>query len=592
MLELARRSLYLAGGGRRWRWTLVVALAVTVSLFETIGAGLIFGLLSLVASPSDEVDLPLLGDVRSALGGDEARILTIAATVVAAFFLLRALVVIGAAYVQARVTQNAGARLSVRLHAGYLRMPYAIYTATNSSTHIRNINDTVQRVVADVFVQGARLVSEAAVMLALVILLVVTSPMATALLVFVMLPSVLAVNRYVQPRLTTLGVEAQTLGGSTLRLLQESLHGLRDIRMVDREQHFGSRYARARFALAHNRQTRTVLQQIPLVAVETSLVLFISGLLVLAIATGDSAAQVLPVLGMFAYVGLRLKPSLNQLLTSMNGLRYTQASINDLYEDLKRAEAWLASPPAKGELTFARDIALDHVSFRYGGAERPALRDVQFRIARGSSVGIVGPTGGGKSTLIDVLIGLLEPDEGQVLVDGVDIRTAKSAWLGRLGVVPQTIFLLDDSLRRNIALGDEDGAVDEQRLQSALACAQLLSFVDALPDGLDTPLGEAGVRVSGGERQRIGIARALYRQPDVLVLDEGTSALDNRTEAELIAAIDALRGSYTLVIVAHRLSTVERCDQVHVLEGGRLVSSGTYEQLLASSESFQRLTLG
>jgi ATP-binding cassette subfamily C protein len=591
MLSLIRRSLHLAAGGRRWPWLLVVGLAVVVSLIEAAGAVLIFALVSLVSSQQGGLRVPVLGDVRPWLGGDDHnRVVVTAAALVGAFFVVRGCIVVGAAYVQARVTQSAGARLSIRLHEGYMAMPYSTYVRTNSSTHIRNITDTVQRVVTDVFVQGARLLSESVVMVVLAAMLIATSPEAMALLVLVVLPAVLAVNRWGNPRLTRLGVEAQAVAEENLRQLQESLQGLRDIRMLGRESFFVGSFARSRTQLAHNRTARAVLQQIPTATVETAFVLFLALFLAVTAVGGGGTQDVLPVVGMFAYVGLRLKPSLNQAITSVNGLRYSGAAIIDLSEDLQRSASWRVPADGGPPVGFEHEIRLDELSFSYADAGRPALTGVSLKIPRGASVGFVGPTGSGKSTLVDLLIGLLEPSHGRVLVDGVDIADRRGAWLQRLGVVPQTIFLVDDTLRRNIALGVSSHEIDEEQVLRAVSLAQLDGFVSRLPEGLDTVLGERGVRVSGGEKQRIGIARALYHQPDVLVLDEGTSALDNKTEAELMRAVEDLRGDYTVVLVAHRLSTVQRCDTVHVLEGGTVVASGTFDDLVATSQHFQRLT--
>jgi ATP-binding cassette subfamily C protein len=527
------------------------------------------------------------------LGGEnDERVIVTAAALVAMFFVIRACIVVGAAYVQARVTQSAGARLASRLHASYMEMPYATYVGTNSSTHIRNISDTVQRVVTDVFVQGAQLLSESVVMIGLATVLLLTSPLAMGLLLAVVLPAVAIVNRGVNPRLSRLGSEAQDLAADNLRILQESLQGLRDIRVLGRESFFVSLFASSRARLAQNRTARAVLQQVPAATVETAFILFLSGFLVITAVTGDSTRDALPVIGMFAYVGLRLKPSLNQSISSLNGMRYAAAAIDDLYTDLERAQSWQQpdQDAAVESIRFDREIQLRNVTLQYANASRPAVAEATLTIPRGSSVGFVGPTGSGKSTLVDLLIGLLQPDLGQVLVDDTDITTRSGAWLTRLGIVPQVIFVFDDTVRRNIALGEPDHVIDESRLRAAVSLAQLDGFVSRLPGGLDAVLGERGVRVSGGERQRIGIARALYRQPDVLVLDEGTSALDNRTEAEFMAAIEGLRGDYTTILVAHRLTTVRRCDRIYVLDAGRIVAEGTYDELAASSQHFQQLT--
>lgn len=591
MLTLVRKALYLAAGHRRWPWLLVIALALVVSVVEAIGALLVFGLLRLMTAPTEAIELPLFDNLRPVLGvGDASDNVVTVAILVAAFFVARALIIVGTTYVQARVTQSAGARLAYRLHQGYLSMPYVLHVRTNSSDQIRNIQDTVPRVVADVFVQGARAVSESIVVVVLGLVLVIASPVAMALLLLVVAPGVLALNRYVRPRLEALGRATQDLSGQSLQLLQETLQGLREIRVHGREQYFASVFASIRHKLAQTRYRRTVFQMMPSPVLETALVLFMAAFLVFTIFSGQDTADVLPVLGMFAYVGFRLKPSLNQVVDGVNAIRYSAAAIDDLFDDLRSAESWaLGEDEVPVSITFEQAIELSGVVFRYQDAPMPALAGIDLVIRRGTSVGFVGPTGGGKSTLLDVIIGLLEPDEGTVRVDGVDIRQGKLSWLQRLGVVPQTTFLLDTTLRRNIALGVPDIEIDQQRLEAALALAKLDEFVASLPAGVETMLGERGVRLSGGQRQRVAIARALYSEPEVLILDEGTAALDNRTEDDLMSGLGRLRGSCTLLIVAHRLTTVRNCDVVHVVEGGHIVASGPYSELVRDSRQFKDL---
>lgn len=592
MLILVRKLEYLAAGDRRWPWFLLIGLALVVSAIEGIGAILIFGLLAITTDPTGAIELPLVGNVRAYLGeGDTERVLITAAIIVVVFFVVRALVVIGMTYVQARVTQSAGARLASRLLQGYLAMPYVLAVNTNSAQQIRNVQVTVPLVVADAFVYGARMASESIAVAVLSLLLVATSPLGMVLFLVLVGPAVLVVSRLVRPRLQQLGRATQDLSGESLQVLQESIHGLREIRVHRREAHFASVFASIRYGLAQTSYRRTVLTNLPSIALETVLVLAISALLVITTLSDARTSELLPVLGMFAYVGFRLKPSLTQLVEGWNAVRYAAASIDDLYGDLRRSEAWIEIPDSGDQpFPFDRTIRLEGVTFRYPESSTSVLTDVDLLIQRGTSVGFVGPTGGGKSTLLDVIIGLLEPQEGSVLVDGIDIRTMRRGWWRRLGIVPQTVFLMDASVRRNVALGVPENEIDDGRVLEVLRLAKLDEFVGGLPAGVDSMLGERGARLSGGQRQRVAIARALYRDPDVFVLDEGTAALDNRTEAELMRSLEVLHGRCTLLIVAHRLSTVRNCDVVHVIRGGRVVASGTYDELLEVSADFKDLT--
>jgi ABC-type multidrug transport system fused ATPase/permease subunit len=327
---------------------------------------------------------------------------------------------------------------------------------------------------------------------------------------------------------------------------------------------------------------------IPRVGTETVFVVFIVGTLLVTQLAGGSPADKFPVLGLFAYSALRILPAVNRMLLSLTNLKSGQAALDIVHADLARLDAFPA-PVSEPALGFESAIVLDGISFRYDAGTPDVLAGIDLVITKGSSVGLVGPSGGGKSTLIDVLVGLLEPTSGSVLVDGVDIRAHVAGWQANLGMVPQVVFLTDDSLRRNIAFGLPDDEIDDERVAAAVTMAQLDELVAGLPAGLDTSVAEAGVRLSGGQRQRVVIARALYREPAVLILDEGTSALDNLTEAQIIETLNRLKGRFTVIAVAHRLSSVQDCDQIVVVEGGRITDVGSYDELSRTSSEFRRM---
>jgi len=323
---------------------------------------------------------------------------------------------------------------------------------------------------------------------------------------------------------------------------------------------------------------------------EIALLSIILGFFTLSVVREESAAEVLPVLGLFAYAGRRIQPSIQTMISAVTALQSSRVPLADLAADFEtvRTEAIDTSPVAP--LPFEHEVRLEGVSFRYENAHRDALADVDLTIGRGETIGVCGSTGGGKTTLIDLLSGLISPTRGRVTVDGRDLAGNERAWQAALGVVPQAVFLIDESLRENIALGVAPSRIDEQAIEAAIDLAQLRGFISDLPDGLDTMIGERGVRVSGGQRQRIAIARALYRRPSVLIFDEGTSALDNLTDRELMEALAGLRGSHTIVLVAHRLSTIRNADRIVFVEGGRIAGLGRYAELEATNEAFRRLS--
>jgi ABC-type multidrug transport system fused ATPase/permease subunit len=589
---LLQRCVALVEHRQRRRALVVIGLAIVVSLIEAVSALLILFLLRLVTAPSEIESAPLVGSVLSRLDVSDRNLFLGLAAFLAVFFLFRAAAVLTLTYLQNRVAYNAGVALSGRLVRAYFAMPYAIHLRRNSAELIRNAYTAVGEVVAYAFVPIVGLVSEAMVVIAVLAVLLASAPLATLAAVALLGPVVLGLIRWVQPRLRRLGEQSQQSAVQSLQSLSQSLEGIRDITVLGRREYFHKEFVQARRLHARAQYTRAVLLDLPRLTVETAAVLFILAFLALREATQDGAVGSLAILGLFAYAVLRLMPALNRMVANVNTLRFAEAAVRDVHEDLLRLEHLTPLPleVAAEPLGLRREIRLSDVSFRYDGADRDALDHVELTISRGESIGVVGATGGGKSTLVDVLLGLLEPASGSVLVDDVDVRTCLPAWHATLGIVPQQVFLLDDTLRRNVALGLDDDQIDDAAVLDALRLAQLEGIVASTPDGLDLRLGERGARLSGGQRQRVAIARALYHRPEVLVFDEGTSALDTVTEAELVAALVALKGKHTVLTVAHRLSTVRQCDRIVLMREGRVADVGSYDDLVERNGEFRSMT--
>ena len=579
MIDTLRKTSHLLGPTARKQWTVLVVLGLAASLFEAGGALVVYGLLTRITDEDGVFDLPLLGDLRDA-GLSENAIVALGGAVVAAFFVLRAAVLLTQRYVENRVVENAGARLAGRLLSGYLAMPYSFHLERNSAELIRNAFDTTQQFVKDGLRPAVTLFGQTLVAAGLVLVLLVTNAVPTVAAVVLLAPLTWALLRFIHPRVKRLGRRSQELSKRNLQSLEESLVGWRDVRILGRERAVADAYERDRLELARVRYLSTTARALPRIVMETALVLVILAFLGARVVTGSGALDALPALGLFGYAAVRLQPALNEILVSLNALKFMAPGIDLLHRDLVEIDdAATTLEEDVVPLALERELRLEGVGVRYAGAKRDALGDVDLVIRRGEFVGIVGSTGGGKTTLVDVVLGLLPPASGRVTVDGVDLVGHERAWQATLGVVHQMLFLADATIRQNVALGLPGAEIEEERVLEAVRLAQLDEFVASLPDGLDTRVGQRGIRVSGGQRQRLAIARALYRRPSVLVLDEGTSALDHETETDVMDALVALRGSRTIIAVAHRLTTVAACDRVVMIEGGRLVDVGPFDEL-------------
>jgi ATP-binding cassette, subfamily B, bacterial PglK len=594
--DTVRETYALTGRKRRWRWVLLLVLALLRTGLEAVGALLIYTLLQLVSDPAAGAQLPLVGQIEDVLPDVEPNLLAVGAAVtVGVFFLVRAVFLVVHSYVEARIAHNVGADLATRLVRGYVSLPYLFHTQRNSATLVRNTFDSVQQFVNYVLGPLLTLVADTLLVVGLLVVLLSLSPLATLIAIAVLGTLMWILLHLVQPRLKALGRQAQDARGESLKALQQSLGGIRDIRLLGKETHFVRRFSDQRRALARAEYINGAISEVPRAMIEAGLVLFIVVVFGVAVTAGAGVTDLLSTLGLFAYAAWRMLPSLRFIVSALNSLKFSTAILEDLSVDLARGEAAME---ARGTLEragptdargFSSTIEVRDLWFRYDEAAEPALREIDLTIRKGESIGICGPTGGGKSTLVDLLVGLLQPTSGAVLVDGRPLDAYPGWWFRQLGVVSQEVFLLDDTLRKNIAFGLPDDEIDEELLERSVRRAQLDDVVATLPAGLDTVVGERGARLSGGQRQRVSIARALYREPSVIVLDEGTSALDSATEAAFVAALAELKQGRTLITVAHRLSTVRRADRIVVVEGGRIAAEGTYEDLLERSELFRAL---
>jgi ATP-binding cassette subfamily C protein len=395
---------------------------------------------------------------------------------------------------------------------------------------------------------------------------------------------------WLRGRMTSWGKKIVNISQSVVLWINQTLGSIKVNKVLGREAFFEKRCADLAFEHGRYNALALTFGQIPRLAIEVIGVAVLAALIAYHAAIGASAADILPTVGVFAVAAMRLIPAFNRIVGGAIGIRHERAALDHIHGDLiSFHELDQMDSGHEPPLAFRTELRFDRVRYIYPDRSVSALADVSFSIRQGETVGIVGATGSGKTTLADILLGILPPTEGRLLVEGIDIASRPAAWRRNLGYVPQDIYLIDDSLRNNIALGIAESDIDPVRLAAVVKLARLESLIKSLPQGLDTRVGERGANLSGGQRQRVGIARALYGDPQVLVFDEATSALDNESERQIIETIEGLKGEKTVIIIAHRLSTVRHCDKLMFMKEGRVADTGPFDDLHRRNADFRRL---
>lgn len=546
----------------------ILGLMLLGTVFETFSLVLVVPVVGLLTKPNYLDRFPALDDF---LGNPtDAQFVLMAMLFLVAIYLFKSIFLIWSLWVQRGFSNSVTTRIGKKLFENYLRQPYSFHLYQNSSLLIRNSQNS-SALMSGTIDPALTILADTLVTVGLFALLLVLEPRGTIVTIAVFGAAAWLFRRFTNQRIRRWGEAQNFHKGMILKHLQQGFGGVKDVKVLGREDHFVSQYTAHLSENASVFRRFSIAQALPRFGLEMLTIIGLVVLVATMVASGRELSAILPVLGLFAASAFRLLPAVNRMIINFQTINANRPILDDLDRDLALPTSGTSSRSVHEEIK--NEIELREVTFTYQSAPTPALSNVSLRVCRGEAVGLVGPSGSGKSTLVDVLLGLLTPDSGQILIDGIDIQVDLRRWQDQIGYVPQSIFLTDDTLRRNVAFGLSVDEIDDEAVKTSISSAQLEEFVATLPDGLDTVVGERGVRLSGGQRQRIGIARAIYHNPSVLVLDEATSALDTDTEHGVMEAIEALHGKKTVIIVAHRLSTVEYCERLYRIEDGRIVEA-------------------
>lgn len=577
MNKIIRKLKVLLDKKQKWRMAFLVVLMLIGAVLETLGVSLILPVMNIILEENAVEKHWYLKWIVDTFNIDGTRNLTIFVMValILAFVIKNVFLFFQQKATLKFVYTNQFAT-SRRMMINYMQRPYEYYLNADTAVIQRSITSDVNNMYG-LILALLQLLSEAIVFIALVAISFATDVMMTITVTVLLVAILILIKEVIKPTMQRAGQENQDFYSGLFKWINQSVTGIKEIKIAGKEPYFINEYSKCGNGYVNAVQRYTLYNSTPRLLIETVAIAGMVLYLLVMLIRGADAVDIMPQITLLALVAMRLIPCANRMNTYLTSISYfepfllgvsdnLQTEIRD--ESVNYDEGHYAKKIEVQKLPVTKEIELRDITYKYPNTEKYIFDHAGFEIPVGKSIGIVGTSGSGKTTIVDVMLGLLETESGQILADGEDVSNNYQGWLKNIGYIPQTIFMLDSSIRKNVAFGVPDEDIDDSKVWQALKEAKLDEFVKGLPEGLDTGIGERGIRLSGGQRQRIGIARALFEDPELLVLDEATSALDNETEAAIMESINSLHGRKTLVIIAHRLQTIEKCDMVYrVLEG-------------------------
>ena len=585
MIRIVKKFSSIMTHEQKIRVVILGVLMFIGAVLEMLGVSLVFPLMTAVMD-KDFMDKPYMQlaceifQIRT----DRGAMMLILGALIFVYIIKNAFLFLEY-YLQYRFVCNNRFLVQRQLLEVYLFRPYEFYLNATTGEITRIINTDVVNAF-NLLTTVLTFFTEIIVSGALIIIIFVIDPVMAALIGAVLGLIMLLIFKAVKPVLRRASQRYMKNVSLSNKWLLQSLNGIKDIKVSHKEDYFIEEYAVYGKKAIDAEKVNSVVTMLPRLLIEAVSISAVLAVILVLLAMGQEIDELVPQLAAFAFAAVRLLPSTTRISGAVNQAAFQEPMLDNLIKNLHAAKEYgrqrqieqgeeekkrREAAKSGRHLTYEKQFELSHIHFTYPGAEKKVLDDACMVIPAGASVGIVGVSGSGKTTAVDILLGLLKPQGGSVLTDGMDIRSDYDGWLSHLSYIPQTIYMLDDTIRANIAFGQQKNQIDDEKIRKAVQEAQLQEFADSLPQGLDTRVGERGVRLSGGQRQRIGIARALYTDPELVIFDEATSALDNETEAAIMESVNRLHGRKTLVIIAHRLTTIAECDYIFRVEDGKII---------------------
>ena len=576
--DLLKKLSAILDRGQKIRILGLMVLILIGGLLETASASLILPLVSAILDEEKFAENRYVMQIRELLGIESIRTFTLCMLgFIIAIYIFKAVFLILQTYLLARFANKNRARCTTNLLWQFLHRPYEYYLYAETSDIIRTIYGDMDNIF-NLLLQCMNFASELVVSMCLGVFLLITDWKMCLLMVLLLGVLTLINVKVIKKHLNIAGEGSRITQAGMYKWILQGASGIKDVKVLRKEYYFTDRYSDSAEGYADNQIKYNVLTNLPRLLIEAVAILGILIYVMISMLMGVNIASLMTTIAAFAVAAMRLLPSVNRLNTYIANIAYFEPALDFIYENvntkgLSEENVLITHNPTEEyvpALSFKDTIELNDITFAYPNTDKNIFTHADMTVPIGASVGVVGASGAGKSTIVDIMLGLLEVKSGEILCDGIDAIEHYPEWLSHIGYIPQTIYMLDDSIRRNIAFGVDDSDIDDDRVWAVLKEAQMMDFVKDLPDGLDAQIGERGVRISGGQRQRLGIARALYHNPQILIFDEATSALDNDTETAIMDAIDSLHGQKTMVIIAHRLRTIENCDIIYEVKDEKI----------------------